>query len=181
MSKTSVAGIAAGAKPRSGGEDAGREIAIAAIADDHDDGRIRHLLRDPEPDLDRAAGRDPGEDALFACEPPRHLLGVGLADVLEPVDAPRVVDLREVRLGPLADARDLRAFRRLAPDDLDPRVLLLQEAARAHDRASRPHARDEVRDAAFGVAPDLRPSALVVRARVVGIGELVEHDALPLR
>src|SRR5262245_10036378 len=119
MSKTSVAGIATGARPRSGGENAGREIPIAAIADDHDDGRIRHLLRDPERDLDRAAGRDPGEDALFASEPPRHFLGVGLADVLEAVDAPRVVDLREVRLGPFADARDQRAFSRLATDDIE--------------------------------------------------------------
>src|SRR5215467_9506836 len=172
MSKTSVAGIAAGAPPRSGGEDARREIAIAAVADDHDDRRVRHRLRDPQCDLDRAAGRDPGEDAFLAREPPRHLLGVGLADVLEAVDTPRVVDLREVRLGPLADAWDLRPFRRLAPDDLDPRVPFLEEASGAHDRSGRPHARDEVGDAPHGVAPDLGPGALVVRARVVGIREL---------
>ena len=37
---------------------------------------------------------------------------------------------------------------------------------------------DEVRDLAFGVAPDFGARGFVVCERVVGIGELVEHDAL---
>ena len=37
---------------------------------------------------------------------------------------------------------------------------------------------DEVRDAAAGVAPDLRSGGFVVSARIVGIGELVENLAL---
>ena len=52
-------------------------------------------------------------------EAARHLLGVGLAHVLDAVDALAVVDLGQVRLGPLADARDLRAFVGLAADDLN--------------------------------------------------------------
>src|SRR6267378_2656406 len=105
---------------------------------------------------------------------PRHVLGLGLADVFQPVDALLVVDLRQVGFRPLADARDLRALLGLAADDLDPAVLLLEEARAAHDGAGRAHAGDEMRDPAFGVAPDLRAGGLVVRERVVGIGELVE-------
>ena len=35
-----------------------------------------------------------------------------------------------------------------------------------------------MRDAPFGVPPDFRPGAAVVRERIVRIGELVEDDAL---
>src|SRR5690242_10314878 len=100
-----------------------------------------------------AAGGDAGEDALLARHAPGHLLGLALAHRLDAVDARLVVDPRHVRLGPLADARDLRALLGLAADDLDLRVLLLQEARAAHDGAGGAHARDEVRDAAFRVAP----------------------------
>src|SRR5205814_8701915 len=99
------------------------------------------------------------------------LLCRALADLYDAVDSRLVVDLRQVGLGPLADAGDLRAFLRLAADHLDLRVLLLEEARAAHDRAGRAHAGDEVRELAFGVAPDLRPGGLVVDARIVGIGE----------
>src|SRR5260370_8705814 len=130
--------------------------------------------------MHRAARRDAGEDALLARQAPRHLLGIGLADVLEAVDALPVVDLRQVGLGPLADARDLRAFLGLAADALGLRVLLREEARAAHDRAGGAHARDEMGDPALGVAPDLRAGGLVVHQRVIGIGELVEHRALAL-
>ena len=48
----------------------------------------------------------------------------------------------------------------------------------AGDRAGGAHRADEVRDAPAGVAPDLGAGGLVVDARVVGVGELVEHTAL---
>ena len=157
-----------------------RQVAVAAVADDRDDHRVLQLLRHAQRDVHRAARGDAGEDALLARQAPRHLLGLGLRHVLEPVDARLVVDLRQVGLGPLADAGDLRALGGLAADDLDLRVLLLEEARAAHDGAGRAHARDEVGDAPFGVAPDLRPGGFVVRQRVVGVRELVEHRALLL-
>src|SRR5215467_7251079 len=160
------------------GEHARGEITIAAVADDGHDGRVLDLARDPERDRERAARGNPGEDAFLARHAPRHVLGVRLADVLEPVDARLIVDLRQVRFGPLADPGYLRALLGLAADDLDLGVLLLEEARAAHDGAGRAHARDEVRERAPGVTPDLRPGALVVGERVVGVGELVEDAPL---
>src|SRR5580765_933430 len=114
--------------------------------------------------MHRTAGGDAGEDSFFPRHAARHFLGLALADVFEAVDARLVVDLRQVGLGPLADAGDLRALLRLAANHLDLRVLLLEEARATHDRAGRAHAGDEVRELALGIAPDLRPGGLVVRS-----------------
>src|SRR5690606_23441511 len=66
-----------------------------------------------------------------------------------------------------------RAFR-VGADDLHPAVGdLFQVAAGAGDRAAGADPRDEVGDAAFGLLPDLRPGAVVVRLRVVGVAVLV--------
>src|SRR4029077_5477525 len=94
------------------GEDAGGEIAVAAVADDGDDQRVLQVARDTQRDMHGAAGGDAGEDALLARQAPRTLLGLALAPVLEAIDALRLVDLRQVGLGPFADAGDLRAFLR---------------------------------------------------------------------
>src|SRR5262249_27177937 len=111
------------------------KVAVAAVADDRHDGRVLDLARNPERDRERAARGDSGEDALLAREAPRHLFRVGLAHVLEAVDARLVVDFREVGLGPLADPGDLRALLGLAADDLHLGALLLEEARAAHDGA----------------------------------------------
>src|SRR5258706_4441471 len=118
--------------------------------------------------MHRAARRDAGEDALLARHAPGHLLRFGLAHRFDAVDAAALVDFRQVGLRPLADARDLRALRRLAADDLDLRLLFLEKARAAHDGAGAAHAGDEVRDLAAGIAPDFRAGGFVVDARVVG-------------
>src|SRR3954452_20516045 len=161
-------------------EHAGRQVAVAAIADDRDDDRVLQLARQAQRDVHGAAGGDAGEDAFLAREAPRHFLGFGLANVFQAVDALRVVDFWQVGFGPLADAGNLRTFGRLAADDLDARVLLLEEARAAHDGAGGAHAGDEVRDPSFAVAPDLGAGGLVVHERVRRIGELVEHRAFAL-
>src|SRR5438067_11547429 len=115
------------------GEHAGREIAVAAVADDGDDHGVLELARDAQGDMHGTAGGDAGEDAFLAREAPRHLLGLALAHVLEPIDALGLVDLRQVGLRPLADPRNLRPLLRLAADDLDLRIFLLEEARAAHD------------------------------------------------
>src|SRR5712664_1348233 len=139
-----TSGIVSMSKARIGvtsvGEDAGGEIAVAAVADDGDDDSVLQVARDAQGDVHGAAGRDAGEDAFLARHAPRHLLRLALADIFKAVDALRVVDLRQVGLGPFADAGNLRAFLRLAADDLDPRVLLLEVARAAHDGAGRAHA-----------------------------------------
>src|SRR5207253_5660007 len=152
-------GIVSMSKARIGvtsvGEDTSREIAVAAVADDGDDHGVLEVARDAQGDVHGTAGGDTGEDAFLARQAPRHLLGLALAHVFEAVDALRVIDLRQIGLGPFADTRDLRALLRLAADDLAFRVLVLEVARAAHAGARRAHARDEVRDASVGVAPDL--------------------------
>src|SRR5262249_55987868 len=139
----STSGIVSMSKARIGvtsvREDPGREIAIAPVADDGDDDGVLQVARDAQGDVHGAAGGDAGEDAFLARHAPRHLLGLALAHVLEPIDALGIVDLRQVGLGPLANAGNLRAFLRLAADDLDARVLLLEVARAAHDGAGRAH------------------------------------------
>src|ERR1700761_8272004 len=90
-----------------------------------------------------------------------------------------IVDLWQVGLGPLPDPWDLRTLVWLAADDLHGGLLFLEESRRPHDRAGGAHARDKVRDAAIGVAPELGSGGAVVRERIIRIGELIEDDALP--
>src|SRR3954471_15972901 len=159
-------------------KDSRAQVPIAPIADDRDHYGVLEFARNAQCHVHGAAGRDAGEDAFLAGEPARHLLGFPLAHRLDAIDTGAVVDLRQVGLRPLADARDLGAFLRLAAYDLDLRVLLLEETRAAHDRAGGAHAGDEMGDLPLGVAPDFRPGGLVMRERVVRVRELVEHDAL---
>ena len=64
----------------------------------------------------------------------------------------------------------------LAADDLDLRVLLLEEARAAHDGAGGAHAGDEVRDPALGVAPDLR--ARCPRSATSGLSGLANWSSM---
>src|SRR3989442_13805851 len=80
----------------SGGENAGRQIAIAAIAHDEHDRRVFDFACDPQCDLACAARGDPAKEALFAREPPRHVFGERLRHVLDAIDARRIEDLRQV-------------------------------------------------------------------------------------
>src|SRR5690606_11335024 len=100
----------------SGGKDAGGEIAVATIADDGHDDRILDLRGDAQGHMQRATGRNAGEDAFFLCQPSRHLLRCSLTDRLDAVDPGTVEDTRQVGLGPLADAGDGRALLGLAAD-----------------------------------------------------------------
>src|SRR5689334_472826 len=162
----------------SGGEYARGEVPVAAVADDEDDRRVRDALRQTERDRAGAARADAAEDAFVAREPPRVILGVGLRHVLGAIDAARVEYLRQIRGRPFANARDRRPLLRLRADDRDRGILFLEKPRHAHDRPGGTHCRDEMRDPASGVAPDLGPRAAVMRERIVRIRELVEDDAL---
>src|SRR5487761_1931119 len=101
------------------GEDARGQVAVAAIANDEHDRGILDGLRDAQGNRAGAARGDAAEDALLAREAPCRVLGVALRDVLDPVDAAGIEDLRQVRCRPLADAGNRRAFVRLGTHDLD--------------------------------------------------------------
>src|SRR5512136_1952929 len=98
---------------------AGREVAIAAVADDEHDRRVLDLLRHAQGDRACAAGGCADEDAFLAREPPCLKLGVDLRQVDQALAAYRIVDLGQIRLGPLEDAGNLRAPLRLTADDLN--------------------------------------------------------------
>ena len=123
----------------------------------------------------RTGGRDAGKQTLFAGEPARHVFGVRLRHVDRLVDPLRVVDLGQIGLGPLADARDARTLGRLRANDAHGRILPLQKVRHAGDGAGGAHRADKMGDAPGGLLPDLGPGGLEVHARVVGIGKLVEH------
>src|SRR6185503_20227898 len=163
-----------------GREDPARQVAVAAIAGDEHDCRVPHLIGDAKRNRACAAGRYADEYPFLAREAPRHGFSVRLRDAFDAIDPISIEDFRHVRLRPLAYAGNLRAFIGLAPDDHDGRVLLLQIPRYTHDRAGRAHAGHEMRDAAAGIAPDFRAGSLVVRERIVRIGELVEDDALAI-
>jgi hypothetical protein len=122
--------------------------------------------------------RNAGKDAFLARQAPAHVLGILLAHEDQFVHSARVVDLGQVFLRPLADAGDARALAGLRANDADRRVLLLQESRNSRDGARGAHGRDEVRDAPAGLLPQFRAGRLVVDARVVGVGELVQYPAL---
>src|SRR5438094_10614135 len=84
------------------GKHARRQVALAAVADDGDDHGVLQIARTAQCDVHRAARGDAGEDALVAREAARHLLGLALAQVLEPIDPLGLVDLRQVSLRPYA-------------------------------------------------------------------------------
>eukprot|EP01136_Pigoraptor_vietnamica_P031983 Opistho-1_new@93269 len=163
---------------RSGWEDAGGQVPVAPVADDERDGGVLHLGRDLLRHPASAGGRDAGEDAFFARQPAAHLFRVALAHEHQLVHAGGIVDLRQVFLRPLADAGDARALAGLRADDAHGGVLFFQVARDAGDGAGGAHGAHEVRDAPAGLLPQLGAGGLVVDARVVGVGELVQHAAL---
>src|SRR5215217_1171544 len=66
----------------------------------------------------------------------------------------------------------------LEGDDFYVRVVLFEAPRGADEGAARPQARDEVRDLAVGLLPDLRPRALIMRPWVGGVLVLVGVEVL---
>ena len=88
--------------------------------------------------------------------------------------------MRFADLSGLLVALEDRAHR-IGADHLDLLVHLLEIAPGARDRAARPHAGHEVRDAPLGLLPQLGTRAAVVRLRVRGVVVLVhEHRSRAL-
>ena len=155
------------------------QVALARVGDEDDDDLVG--LRAPrrlERRVERRAGRAARQNSLLAGEPS------GQVERLVVVHRDDLVDHREIerpRKEVLPDPLDFIGLRsddllrieilledradRIGPDDLDLRILLLQEARRAADRAAGAEARDEVVDLPAGLAPDLG-----ARAAVVGVG-----------
>ena len=89
-----------------------------------------------------------------------------------------VINFGQVSLWPLADARNARAFTGLRTHNLNSRILFFEVTRHARDGAGGAHGAHKVRDLAARVLPDLGAGGLVVNARVVHVGKLVQHPAL---
>src|SRR6185295_6976572 len=121
----------------------------------------------------------PDEQAFFTRDAARGEKRVGVGDLDHAVDH-RAIEGRgpEVFAHTLDEIRTagparVDGARRVGADDLHRRTARLQETAHAADRAPGADSGDEVRDAAPGLAPDLRPGRLLVCERVGGIRVLI--------
>ena len=86
-----------------------------------------------------------------------------------------VVDLGQIGLGPLANARDARALLRLHAHNAHRRVLLFQELRDTGNSASGTHGAHKMRHLPLGIGPDLGACGFVMDTRVVGVGKLIQH------
>ena len=157
-----------------------RQVLPAGVGQQHDDRlRLVELASDLQRGEHRAPRRAADQDPLLSRDGARRpeRVAVGHLDVA-------VHHRRVERRGPevLADPFDQIGPRRVArvhgslgigSDDRDRRVLLLEEATDAGDRASRPDPGDEHVDRTVGLTPDLGAGRLVVRRRVLRVEVLV--------
>ena len=144
---------------------------------------IASAIVDPARDLERGvhgeAARAADEHALRLGQPARGEEAVAVGDAHVAVDHRRVVGRRpEVLPHALDQVRvDLVAgvdrADGVGADHDEVGVLLAQVARHAGDRPAGADADDEVRQAAPGLAPQLRPGRLVVRLRVGRVAVLV--------
>src|SRR5690606_9637579 len=116
------------------------QVAVTTVTYDGDDHGVLDLFGHAQRNMQRTARRDAGKDAFLAREAASHLFCLGLAYVFEAIDRTLVVNARQICLGPLPDARNLRTFVGLAANDLDRGILFLEETRATHDGARRAHA-----------------------------------------
>ena len=158
---------------------AGRQVLPAAVRHDHRDvgplprvgGLGAHRLRG----VQRAASRDPGEDALGVQQCPGRAQRVGRRDREPRGQHGLVVELRHETLIDVPQAVDELPVPGLRGDDLHSGHVLAQEAAGPHQRARGPQAGHEVRDLRQ-VGEQLGAGGLVVGAGVRLVAVLVQHD-----
>src|SRR5262249_33651226 len=139
---------------------------------------LRDLERRPDGRPTRAADEEP----FVTGEPARGQERVAVGDADPLVDDRRVHRLRprvladsldEVRVHVLLVlGREDRAFG-VGADDQDVRLVLLEVAADAGDRAARPDGDDDRVDLATRLLPDLGARALVVRLRIRHVRVLI--------
>ena len=165
------------------GDDGRLEVALGPVGKQRDDhARLLvggQLFRDADAARQRRARRVADQQPLF--------LGQAIGDVPGLV---RVHGQDAVQLVGVVDARDDRAGHVLQPleavqgiggldgEHLDVAPVLFQPAPGAHHGAGRADAGHEVRDAPFGLLPDLAPGRVVVPQRVRQVRVLIRVEVL---
>jgi hypothetical protein len=169
------------------------EVAAPRVREEHDDDRVLTLGRALElvGELDGGVhGHARGaadEQRLLAGQPPGHRERVGVGDLDDPIRDLTVVGVRPEVLADALDqvgaagAAGVDRAGGVGADHLHGRVLLLEVAAGAADRAAGADTGDEVGDLPVGLRPDLGAGGLVVRPRVVRVGVLVRLPRARLR
>src|SRR5690606_15643536 len=161
-----------------------RQVAAAAVGQQHHDHRVGIAAGDLDRgDHGHAAGAA-DQQAFLAGQPAGHLEGVGVGDRDDLVRdrgvvgrGPEVLAHALDQVGP-AGAAGVDRAPRIGADHLHRAAGdLFEVPAGAGDGAAGAHARDEVGDLAFGVAPDLGTRGLVVALRAARVGVLVRLPA----
>ena len=166
------------------------QVVAAAVRKDHHDDRVlrrRRFLADESLAFvqrgdHRGPARLPGQDPLLARDPAGHGERVPVADTDPAVDDGGIVGPREEvlahALGQVAagDVAGQDAALRVRTDHPDRRVLRLEVAGRARDRAAGTDAGHQVRDPALRLLPDLGTRRLLVRRRVLHVPVLVRLE-----
>jgi len=119
------------------------------------------------------------QKCLLQRQPPRHVLGVSLRHIDHAIDR-RQSQIFGKYASAISDPRNLRAFRRLAADNLDRRFCSLRKRDTPMMCRSC-HAADKVSHRAAGIAPDFRSGALVMCERIMGLANWSSMTLCPRR
>src|SRR5262245_2370460 len=145
----------------------GREVAVAEICEEHDDGALAQGAGDAQGRHVRRAARLAYQQRLLAAQAVDHVVCLVGGDAELQVELVLVIDAGHDRGCHVLQA--LQAVKRvlgLRRDHLQVRVLRLEEPSGSHDGPARADAGHEVGHVALGLAPDLRTGRLVVGERV---------------
>src|SRR5690606_39895578 len=96
------------------------------------------------------------KNALLACELAGSLNSILLCDINHTVYTSRIKYFWQIRFWPATYPRYRSFFGRLAPNDLNVRILLFQKHGAAHDSPCGPHGTHEKGDCPFRVFPYFR-------------------------
>src|SRR3712207_3581136 len=156
-----------------------REVLIRPVAQDGDDHTRLDLPGHLQRRRDRSSGGDADQDSLLARHALDHLVGLLGRGAPVLVGYRGVVDRRHYGALHVLHAFDAVKRRvRLKRDKRYLRVVLLQASGGADESAAGAEARDEVRDLAVRLLPDLRRRRLVVRPGIGRIRVLVRVEVL---
>ena len=126
----------------------------------------------------RRTRRHAGKHALFARHFAHKALGIFLVHIPHFIHQVRLKNARHIFGRPAAYAGNRRFGIGLQTDDFHMRVLRFQIFGHTSDGAGGAHGAHKMGDFAFGLRPDFGAGGEIVRLLVVGIVELIEHQAL---
>src|SRR5690606_21899828 len=112
---------------------------------------------------------------LLACELAGSLNSILLCDINHTVYTSRIKYFWQIRFWPATYPRYRSFFGRLAPNDLNVRILLFQKHGAAHDSPRGPHGTQEMADCTNRLLPYIGCGSLDMRFVIIGLSQLTEN------